>query len=195
MKVQGEIQDIRSRSTSVGTMYDVIVDGNSYGNGKYSPRGVSQGDYVEFEAEVKGNYKNIKYGSMRKADRPASTSTGSAQEEMRAVKAMPPTDGEKQNIISRQAAFNTSVAWVSTLLDNECVPLPVKPADRFDYTQQLLLNYANMFHTLSTGKAFDIEPAAVPPFNFAKTKAAKKAAAEPSEAAEGGAFSDDDIPF
>lgn len=197
-QVTGVLQDIRSRNTSVGQMYDVVVDGNTYGNGKYAPRGISVGDTVSFDCEVRGNYKNVAKGTLRKVDAAAaspSTISGTAP-----LRDLPPTDAEKQTIISRQAAMNTAVAFVSALLGNECAPLPVKAADRLAYCNALVLAYADSFHTISTGKplgaasdALDVSPVAA-----RKTRAAAAAvpkAATTEDAADGDDFQDDDIPF
>ena len=39
-KISGIVTEIKARNTRVGDMYDVVVNGVAYGNGKYPPRGV-----------------------------------------------------------------------------------------------------------------------------------------------------------
>lgn len=194
-QVIGVIQDIRSRSTSVGEMYDIVVDGNTYGVGKYAPRGVTRGDTVSFTSEARGNYKNVAKGTLRKVEAMEAPKAISGDAPLRAL---PPTDAERQGIISRQAALNTAVAFVSALTAAECVPLPARHADRLAYCNSLVLAYANAFHIISTGKELDAAPAAldVAPMAVRKAKAAGRAAAEEAST-DDREFADDDsdIPF
>jgi len=62
----GIIDEIVKRTPRPGmTAYDVIIDGKKYGHGFNPPKGVAQGDRVQFEAEQKGSYFNIKLGTLK----------------------------------------------------------------------------------------------------------------------------------
>lgn len=193
-QVTGILQDVRSRQTSAGTMYDVVVDGNTYGAGKYAPRGIAPGDTISFEFEMRGNYKNVAKGTLRKVD--AQAAAPRAISGVAPLRALPPTDAERQGIISKQAALNTAVSFVTALIAGECAPMPAKQADRLAYCNSLVLAYADAFHRISTGKsidagtdALDVSPAAV-----RKTKAApSRQAAE--ETTSDDDMNDDEIPF
>lgn len=193
-QVIGVIQDIRSRNTSVGDMYDIVVDGNTYGVGKYAPRGVQRGDTVSFTSEARGNYKNVAKGTLRKVEAMEAPKTISGDAPLRAL---PPTDAERQGIISRQAALNTAVAFVSALTAAECVPLPARNADRLAYCNALVLAYANSFHVISTGKELGASPDAldVAPTAVRKAKAGSRAAAEDASSSDADFADDSDIPF
>jgi len=75
-KQQGTVEQIVSRTVNgkngAFTAYDYHIDGQKYGAGSFNARGVAEGDYVEFDVEMNGNYKNIAKNSMRKiAGQPA----------------------------------------------------------------------------------------------------------------------------
>lgn len=198
-KVIGVVQDIRSRTTSYGEMYDVVVDGNSYGNGKYSPRGITTGDTVEFDVEIKGNFKNIAPRSLRKVD-PSRVPQQSAQSIEQKVRSMPPSDAQKQQIISRQAALNTAVAHVSAMLRAECVPLPNKVADRMSYVNSLVLAFASGFHNISVGSpiTYPADVLNVEVLSSKKastTRAGREAVATPEDDHVEGPEPGDEIPF
>lgn len=150
MQVTGVVQNIQGRQTSVGTMYDIIIDGQSYGNGKYAPRDVQVGDTVSFTAEVKGNYRNVSRGTLRKVGAQANTAP---------LPVVGPPPGNKpivfddrQAVISKQAALNTAISMVQLLLEKDAVALPKAVADKASAIEALVAHYVNAFHTFSTGK-------------------------------------------
>ena len=62
----GIIDEIVKRTPRPGmTAYDVIIDGKKYGHGFNPPKGVAVRDRVQFEAEQKGSYFNIKPGTLK----------------------------------------------------------------------------------------------------------------------------------
>jgi len=62
----GIIDEIIKRTPKPGmTAYDVVIDGKKYGHGFNPPKGVAVGDRVQFEAEQKGSYFNIKLGTLK----------------------------------------------------------------------------------------------------------------------------------
>lgn len=194
MKVTGILQDIKSRQTSFGTMYDLVVDGSSYGNGKYAPRGVALGDTVSFDVEVKGNYKNVAARTLQKV-------AAQAQQEIAGAiglqRNMPQrsagSDGDRQAVISRQAALNTACSILEMALDNEAIALPAKPNERYAVLKTALFDLVNICHKFSTGSEVE-----VPDFGVEKRKpAAKKAGVKDTieDSTDDDGYSDDDIPF
>lgn len=180
MQVTGKVQDIKSRTTKFGDMFDIVVDGASYGAGKYAPRGVVAGDFVTFEVEVNGNYKNVKRNTLSKVANPSTEQVAASAKATTVNKA---NDDARQDIISKQAALNTAVAFVNVLLSNGAVPLPSKGADKAGAVEAMLMKYAAQFFGLSTGKKLDI------PDTGAKSSRAAKEEADEDE------FPDDSIPF
>ena len=111
-KTSGIVTQVRSRETKVGTMYDLVVNGISYGAGKYPPRDIKDGDFVTFEFTENGNFKNLVPRSLRKDDAPAPAAVSAAKAETRTVVAQ--TD-KRQETISKQANLNTAIALVQLL--------------------------------------------------------------------------------
>lgn len=158
MQVQGVVQNIQARQTSVGTMYDLVIDGQSYGNGKYAPRDINVGDTVTFTAEIRGNYRNVGRGTLRKVNAQANTGTlpqpyaPQASAPQPAARQSAVVFDDRQAVISKQAALNTALTMVEILLSKDAVVLPKAVADRASAIEALLANYVNKFHTFSTGK-------------------------------------------
>lgn len=62
----GIIEEIVKRTPRPGmTAYDIVIDGKKYGLGFNAPKGVAVGDRVQFEAEQKGSFWNIKSGTLK----------------------------------------------------------------------------------------------------------------------------------
>lgn len=179
MQVQGQVQDIKQKTTRAGDMYDIKVNGDYYGTGKYPPRDVSTGDYVEFVAEQNGNFRNVGRGSLRKIAAPANAPTTSAAPVKQSVGM---TWDDKQATISKQAALNTAIAFAKLVLDAGAVALPAKKSDQYDYIEAIVMEQAAKFHKFSTGVEVEIEKTSA-------KKAAKKAAAPADED-----WQDDELP-
>lgn len=62
--VSGVIEDISERQVGAMKMYGVRIDGYSYGTGPIKPKFLV-GDRVEFTVEMRGDFKNVKNGSMK----------------------------------------------------------------------------------------------------------------------------------
>src|SRR5687768_952693 len=124
--IQGFLTEIRTKQTPYGAMYDLVVNGKSYGAGKFPPKQVAAGDYIQFEAVQKGNFWNVQAGSVSKLDKPAGVSPPAAT-------STPSYGGsdKRQEVISKQAALNTALTFVKLLSDNGALPMPAKaPADK-----------------------------------------------------------------
>ena len=183
MQVTGIVDNIATRNTRVGEMFDLIVNGKKYGVGKYAPRGIMQGDFVSFEVDVKqnGQYTNydVRRGTLRKEEgapktaAPSTTATVSTPTRQTFV----PQD-DRQVIISKQAALNTALAFCNLAAGQGAVPMPksVKEVDKLGLIQKWVLDTAAQFYGLSTGGTWDI-PSLTPATPQKPAAAAKKAKA------------------
>lgn len=63
--VIGAVEDIGSRDTSYGTMWDISVGGMKYGMGKIKPP-VEVGDCVKFSVQMNGKFMNVARGTLTK---------------------------------------------------------------------------------------------------------------------------------
>jgi hypothetical protein len=156
-EIQGYIEFLDEKTTTYGTMYDIKVNGTKYGVGKYKPKGIDKGDYVKFDAEQKGKYWNVKAGSLQKLDKPAgapaparSNSGGGGG-----------NFDDRQVIISKQAALNTSLSFVEVLAAAGALPMPAKVAQdkKADLMERIVFDYAAKFYNFSTGSTLEL-PAA-----------------------------------
>lgn len=170
-QVTGKVNQIKSKQTQFGEMFDVVINGQSYGIGKYAPRGIGPGDYVTLEFEQKGNFRNVVKGSLRKDDTPrdeapsAATPISSATTPYAGRAPYVPFD-ERQEMISKQSALNTALTFCKLASDNQAVPMPkgVKEADKLGLLYQWVLDTAGKLYNLSTGRDWAMpegEPASI----------------------------------
>lgn len=150
--VKGKVTEILERETSIGTMYDLVINGQKYGAGKYEPK-VKVGQYVKAPIKQNGKYANI-FGKIVviSADEagppPAAAPSGGG----RSYQA---NDDKRQEIISRQAARNTAVAFMQILVDKDAVPIPASaktPAQRFEVLNTFLDGLTVRFNDFALGK-------------------------------------------
>lgn len=155
-KTSGIVTQVRARETKVGTMYDLVVNGISYGAGKYPPRDVKDGDFVTFEFTENGNYKNLVPRSLRKDDAPAPAAVSAAKAETRTVVAQ--TD-KRQETISKQANLNTAVSIIGLQLANGGLKFPAaaKAPAVFEAIEGAALDLAQRLYKHTTGEDWVIE--------------------------------------
>lgn len=143
--VTGYIKFIDERDTTVGKMYDINVDGTKIGVGKFKPK-VNVGDYVEATYTEKGQYKNLDRNGLRVMAAPANggpkpSASGSS-----------PGYDNRQDTISKQAASNTAIAWINTLMTADALPVVKAAKDKkADLMDELRLKYTAEFFQLATG--------------------------------------------
>lgn len=149
---QGFVTKIDARNTKFGTYYDIYVDNNNLGGGKFPPKGVSEGDFVEYEMEKNARgYDQIKAGTLRKAEAPAGVKAPAA-----------PTPSsismDKQDVISRQSALNSALSFLSTLVAAGGIPegKTLTPAKKAEKLEAILLSYTARFFHMSTGAEYDL---------------------------------------
>jgi hypothetical protein len=157
-QVSGQVNQIKGRQTQFGEMFDVIVNGQAYGLGKFPPRGINPGDFVSLEFEQKGNFRNVVKGSLRKDDSAATSAppTTASKETPAAYAGRAPyvAFDERQEMISKQSALNTALTFCKLASDNQAVPMPkgVKEADKLGLLYQWVLDTAGTLYKLSTGR-------------------------------------------
>lgn len=166
MKVVGQIEKSFEKDTGSFKYWALQVNGQEFRAGKFAPRGISVGDWVEFEATAKqnGNYTNYTadYKTIRKTD-PGSAGSGPAEAPIGkpvATKSFNPTgNDERQEIISRQAAFNTGISMAKYLLETGAITIPtkVKKDMLLEFHEDLVDSLAEKFYAKSTGKTWKIE--------------------------------------
>ena len=177
-KISGKIQYLNEKEGKFGKSYNIKVDGTAYYlQGKYPPRGIDAGDYVEFETQMKGNFPVVVTGSLRKVE--ASTPPPAAAGKPAAFKAASSYD-DRQDVISKQAALNTALAFLEFAKANETLPVPKQKNAGYGYLKAIWFKEAAELYELNTGKAWefpeqDVEEEAPKP----QKKPVKKAAPAP----------------
>lgn len=146
---QGYVTDIKESDGRFGKSYQLYVDGKNLGFSKFPYKGVAVGDFVSYETEQKGQYLNLKAGSLSKINPPA----GVAPPQRSAITM------DRQDVISRQAALNTAIQFVELLRAAEALPAGAKnlAADKkADKIEAILMHYVKKFHLYSTGVAYEV---------------------------------------
>ena len=154
--VRGKVTNIPSNQTQFGTMFNAVIDGKSYGVGKYAPK-FQIGDYVEFEItpeSAAGRFPKIDYKSVRVLPEPAGYTAPAPAPAPTATKSYG-GDDKRQEIISRQACRNTAIEWINVLITQDALPVPkaAKPDKKFDLLNGILDRMTDEFLAYSLGKA------------------------------------------
>lgn len=158
---QGYIEAITPKVVSTGaTMYDFQIAGRRLGAGKFPPKGFSVGDYVNYEVEERGNFLNLKAGSMSKATPPAGVPAPKAAPETpdpsaTTAAAFAKADA-KDEAYSRGASANTAIALLKILADTGSLPMPAKAAKdkQADLIYDIFKEYTGRIYKLTTGREF-----------------------------------------
>lgn len=156
----GIVQEIKTKNTKFGDMFDVVINGTAYGHGKFPPRGIQAGDFVTFEFDVKqnGQYtnRNIVPRSLRKDDAPAPAAVSAAQAETRQVVQ---TADKRQETISKQANLNSALQLINAQIAVGGIKFPAnaKAPDIFKTLEGLVLDQAQRFYNLTTGETWVID--------------------------------------
>lgn len=196
-KIQGRVDYINERDTRVGKMYSIKVGGTNYGVGKYPPRGIEQGDMVEFGVSWNGNFANVERGTLRKAEGSTAPPSAPAARGGGGPQKVGSFD-DRQTVISKQAALNTALGFLEFALKAEKLPVPAAKNQGFGYLRTLWMEEAAKLYELNTGEVWempedDIEEEAPRPVR--KKAAAKKVARKPEpEEHEEEEFEDDELP-
>lgn len=148
----GFITDISSRDTRFGTYHDVYIDGKNLGGGKFPPKGVKVGDYVSYEIEknAKG-YDQLKAGSLSVESAPAGVAAPTPKQPSA-------ISMDRQDVISRQAALNSALEFVSILSAADALPIgkSLASAKKADALKEIVMRYTADFFHLNTGVVYDV---------------------------------------
>lgn len=147
--VTGVVNEVLSFKTAGGaTMYSIIVEGNRYGTGSNSPN-CKAGDTVEFGVVQKGQYLNVAPRSLRVV------SAGTAADVAKATVSAGNSNDARQEVISRQAAANTAIAFVELVRAADAIPgvtAKMDPSKKYDIVEALVERKLADFYKSSTGK-------------------------------------------
>lgn len=146
--VVGVVEEVTSFQSTAGTLYGIKVNGVNYGTYKTKPE-CNKGDSVSFRFKVNGKYNNVDMKTLE-------VQAGVPQvQTVLGPLTLPPTKEpyvDKQPIIARQAALNTSVAFLQVLVAANAVPgigKTTKPEDAYAIIEALLNEKADEFYTAS----------------------------------------------
>lgn len=154
------VNEIATKTTSYGDYHDIILsNGDRVGVGKFPPKGISAGDFVEYDVIMKGKYMNLKPGSLSKKDAPAGITAPAKQP------GFVPSSDKRQEVISKQAALNSALQFVNILVAADALPMPkaTKVGEKADLLHQVVDRYTGLFYKQATGldmEFTDREPSA-----------------------------------
>lgn len=158
MSKQGYITDIKhDPNGKFGPSWTVFIDGKGMGFMKFAPKGVAVGDFVGYESETNARgYENLKAGTLTKLAAPAGV-TPPTRAEPSVIKM------DRQDVISRQAALNSALEFITLLVTSDALPAgkSLTAEKKADKIEQLVMEYTQKFHLLSTGAAYEIPEAAL----------------------------------
>lgn len=149
-QVSGVIQQIKTKKVGAKqtTAYDLNVNGQWYGYGFYAPK-ANEGDYVTFEATQNGNFHNVERGTLKVGKAPADQgkqATGGS------VKQAVGSYDARQDAISRQAASNTAIAWLTLLHNAGALPAGSKSkGSQQEALDVIRREYEKEFYESNTG--------------------------------------------
>lgn len=153
----GVVQTIKSKKVGAQqkTAYDMQIGGQWYGYGFFAPK-AKEGDFVTFSATQNGNFWNIDRGSLKVGKAPAN-----AEAPKQAVRQAVGSFDARQDAISRQAASNTAIAWITLL--HQAGALPIAASKTKGAAQEALdvirREYEKEFFEGNTGNEWkDISP-------------------------------------
>jgi len=151
--VKGKVSDIIERETSIGTMYDLVINGQKYGAGKYKPS-VKIGQYVKAPIKQNGKYSNI-FGKIQViSEEEAGPPAPARQGVSGASYGYGYNDEKRQAVISRQAARNSAISFLEILVAKDAVPIPASaktPAQRFEVLKTFLDGLTEDFNNYAMG--------------------------------------------
>lgn len=144
--ITGRLQKVAEK----GGIYSVKVNDVWFGCFKTKPSG-NEGDLVSFNFTTKGEYKNADMKSFKvtekASDEPKVSSVTSS------VKSQGSSWGKDQTIISKQAARNSAITWVTSLLTAGALVLPKTQKDQLSVLDEYLDHYTDTFFNYSQGIA------------------------------------------
>lgn len=155
--VTGVIQEIVFKDTTAGKMADIVVAGEKYGAGMAKFLRAKEGDYVRFDLDDSRGYKNVARNSLKvsKDKPPAEAVAEAAATKANVAKAVGGFD-MRQDAISRQAASNTAIAYMTLLHAAGALPMSTSKTKgaataSLDAVRE---EYEKVFYERNTGQAY-----------------------------------------
>jgi hypothetical protein len=160
--ITGVVQAINAKPVAGGKIaYDVVVAGDAYGAGLYAPK-CKQGDYVQFELDDSRGYKNVARNTLKVSkNKPPAEAVATAASTLPARNSSGAMVDNRQDVISRQAALNSAIQFLSILASTDSLGLPAATAKgkRMEALETMLTKYQQDFYENNTGvKWKDISP-------------------------------------
>ena len=183
MQITGQVTEVREKQTKFGPMYDLIVNGTAYGHGKFAPRGIKEGDFVQFEVDVKQNGQYTNYNIRSKTLQQISNPTPEQKSEAKAQTSMAQAAANKKDTAySRGASYNSALALIKLQLEYGGIKFPAtaKPTAVYEAIDQAVLEAAAKLFKATTGDDWDVGTEKV-----SKPAVSRPAASEPDPADEG----------
>jgi hypothetical protein len=159
--ITGVVEAIDVRETNAGTMYNIKVNGKSFGYGRYPPK-AKAGDTITFGVKYNGQYANVDTKNVQ-------VTPGSGAPPQKSFTSAPSNDAgknaywenkekadaAKQVTIERQAALNSAIAFANVIVGANLVPTPAnaKPKDVVAIIESMVLHYRDVFLATSTEKS------------------------------------------
>lgn len=160
----GVVQAVNVKDVSGGRKsYDVVVAGQAYGAGLYAPK-CKVGDYVKFEIAESRGYKNIARNSLKiSANKPPAEAVAQAEATAPKTNSQGGSFDTRQDVISRQAATNSAIQFMTLLASQEALPAASgkNKGTKQEVLETLLHQYEASFYERNTGVVWkDITPGA-----------------------------------
>ena len=164
-QVVGTLERIFTKDGQFGPRVSYKVNGEWYGGGKYPQRDVAEGDVVQvtYEVNPRGFKDLVKHGGLIKQTGGGATPmTAPAPIEKPAAA---PSGGSfydnRQDTISKQAAFNTALTYLDLQIKLGGIKFPAnaKAPDIFAAFETMVNNEAVRLYNINTGKDWAIETA------------------------------------
>lgn len=159
-EVTGIIQDISTTQRGSYVMADIVVGGEKYGAGISKYLKAKVGDYVKFELDDSRGFKNVAKGTLKvsQGKPPAEAVAEASSTKANVARAVSGFDA-RQDAISRQAASNTAIAWVTFLASQDALPKAKTKGAAADMLDSVRRQYEKEFYESNTGHEFkDIGP-------------------------------------
>lgn len=156
-EITGIVQEVVKQKRGTYDMIDIVVAGEKYGAGLAKFVKVSEGDYVKFELDDSRGYKNVAKGTLKvsKNKAPPEAVAEAAATKANVAKAVGGFD-MRQDAISRQAASNTAIAYMTLL--HAAGALPVSTSKTKGAAQSGLdavrEEYEKVFYERNTGQVY-----------------------------------------
>lgn len=183
-EISGVVQEIKTTARGGKTVYDVIVGGQAYGAGFYAPK-CATGDYVKFDLDTSRGYQNIARNSLKVSKNKApAEAVAVAEATMPSKSSTGASVDHKQEVISRQSALNSALAFMAVLAQADALGLPAASAKgkRIEVLEAMLAKYKQEFYESSTGVKYkEISPSAKAVVDESAAEYEEVAAPEDSE--------------